>query len=142
VLDAGGGVAPVLLCDGKSDVILDGITVRRSGMAEYGGGLDILNDSENITVRECSFRENQASRNGGGPGGYANGGAILCYGGSRNVTIENCTVESNSGPYGGGINVNNSVVTILNSVLRNNTSESGGGGPVRCAGYAVRGGRR
>ena len=64
---------------------------------------------------------------GGGPG-YAGSGAVGCVGGSTGVTIVDCVLKGNTtSAFGGGVNVEQSTAAITRCQFRYNTSGTGGG---------------
>ncbi|MBI3235732.1 MAG: NHL repeat-containing protein [Bacteroidetes bacterium] len=120
--------------------VVDGFTIS-DGNANGNGnlrnhGAGFLNDGGNsgnassVTVRNCHFKDNKASGDGGG---FTDYGSLDGYVASL---IINCVFEGNSGGNGGGLyaagyngnNTGTSYTTAINCVFVNNTCNSLGGG--------------
>ena len=79
-----------------------------------GGGMMLQNGSENVTVKNSTFRDNSANFGGG----IYNEGTLM---------LANTTFSGNSAHYGGGL-VNVSNLTSTNSTFSGNSGTNNGGG--------------
>ncbi len=125
--------------------------------AEFGGGMaNLAEPDENMvikkpclpTIRNCTFTDNTATDWGAGMGNYFSSPEVInCLfvknkaigrlgGGMYNVEctdslkLINCTFSDNDADFGGGMFNENASVTIINSILWNNTATSGLGGEI------------
>jgi hypothetical protein len=90
-----------------------------NNFASLGGG--IFNDGI-LTVSDSTISDNHTSA----PGSSSGGGIFNVGGDARLVS---CTVAGNAGTYGGGIrNADSGTLTVISSVIKNNTAEFTGGG--------------
>ncbi len=138
---------------GDTNVLLKDLTIE-DNTGKKGGGVHIEN-SQNVTIEDCTIQGNEATLNGGGI--YANnestvtviggtisgnnaagsgwstsgGGGVYAEGGST-VNLKDVTVSDNhvTGNYGGGggIKVNDGKLTVDNAKILENTTNSSGGG--------------
>ena len=81
-----------------ADLNLENVVLENNEGADYGGALSIYNhtdskycDCTNLTLKNCTFRNNKAQ--------YGAGMAVGLY---DKLTIENCTFEGNSASMAGG----------------------------------------
>jgi len=91
---------------------LEGLTIRR-GFAQgfSGGGVYILTGT--VTLQECRILDSRATSSPGFGGGlYARGGMLNLTG--------NVVQGNNSEKRGGGVGIENSVVTLYDNVIREN----------------------
>ncbi len=81
--------------------------------AHYGAGLFINGNTNDLVVKECIFRNNQVS---------IDGGAVECWGGGS-YTFTNCLLNGNSGGRYGGAMMNGSGanVTLINCTFWGNS---------------------
>ena len=117
-----------LYCD-SGDLTLNNCTVRDNAATERGAGLYL--QSGNATVTGCNFHLNATGEHGGGL--YAQNGSI---------TLGGCTLQENTaGEHGGGVYVDEGGVTLTGCAFQGNTagSSSNGGGLYlsNTHGYAV-----
>ena len=94
----------------SSNLAVDGFSITGDTNGIYANG------STPVTVSNCKIHNNT------GVGVSASNGA--------NLAIDNCEIYSNASAtelYGGGIYLNGGTHTILNSTIRNNTSQTGAG---------------
>ncbi|MFC2092998.1 T9SS type A sorting domain-containing protein [Bacteroidota bacterium] len=72
----------------NGNIYLVGLTIQH-GQADYGGGVQVVTQSADISLNNCTINDNTA--------GFVGGGANL---GSNtgNITITNCTFRRNSSP--------------------------------------------
>lgn len=129
------------------DSKLEGFTIRRGLVGDYGGGI-LCMDSD-PTIADCRIEDNSALHAGGGiclhqssptiinctvwdnsaSAGSSAGGGIACDLSSY-PTISNCTVVGNSASEGGGILCGaDSRPIIENSIIAHNVSEGIHGWP-------------
>ncbi len=73
---------------GSGDVFLEGIIIQH-GQADYGGGLNILTQAADISLKNCTVNDNTA--------GFVAGGANL-FATTGNITVTNCSFSRNSSP--------------------------------------------
>lgn len=136
---------------GEDDSILDGFTITNGysvnatpGLDSYGAGM-LNHEDTNVTVINCTFKNNSA-RFGGGMYNYEsdvtlinctfydnsaayNGGALREVIGTS--TITNCTFNNNqadtlgAGYFGGGMNIFNSDSDLLNCIFWDNSDVNG-----------------
>ncbi|MEE8170797.1 MAG: right-handed parallel beta-helix repeat-containing protein, partial [Phycisphaerae bacterium] len=99
-----------------ADTVLEGFTIT-GGIAEFGGGMQIINSSP--TLVDCDFSANTATERGGG-----------LYNFNSSPTVTNCTFSNNFASFmGGGMhNDTNSSPTITNCTFIQNRSDDDGGG--------------
>jgi hypothetical protein len=135
---AGGGVAAVDL----SDVQLNACTFF-ANQSLFGGAVFVGSQSA-PALENCWFLANTASGNGGAvdinnsapelrncliggnhvTGGGSGGGIIL--GNNSDVTIYNSTIVANHAPTGGGVRANGATLNVHNTILWNNSDDTGG----------------
>lgn len=137
---------------GDTNVLLKDLTIEKNE-GKQGGGVHIEN-SQDVTIDQCTIQDNKATLNGGGI--YANnstvtviggsisgnnavgsgwntsgGGGVYAEGGST-VNLKDVTVSDNhvTGNYGGGggVKVNDGKLTVDNAKILENTTNSSGGG--------------
>lgn len=121
---------PLLLDDNNLHVLrfegflvnatVDGFIIRDgnangSGDDRFGGGIFVKNAS--VTVRNCLFKENNATKGGGG---------MHTTGSSGTVIVEDSVFANNSSESGGGLNLSKGG-TVRNTSFLNNTGVFGGG---------------
>lgn len=146
-LNMGGGVFNEL----EGDLLLSDVTVSDNAAAADGGGVASVSKSS-LTLSRGAFTGNSSTGDGGGvyastegpvtidagefsgntagiSGGEAGGGGGL-YTDGGSVAISQSTFSANSAfGEGGGIAIHNSgMVTISDSLVRDNTTEANGGG--------------
>ena len=114
----------------NSDIFLEGLTIQH-GQADYGGGLNVLTQSADIFVNNCTINDNTA--------GFVCGGANL-FSSTGNITITNCIFRRNASPnasgypYGtaGGLFVQTdgagTVIRMTGCTFEENTAERDGAG--------------
>ena len=91
---------------------LEGLTIRRGFAQDFsGGGVYILTGT--VTLQECRILDSRAT---GSPGF---GGGLYARGGTLNLT-GNVVQGNNSEKRGGGVGIENSVVTLYDNVIRDN----------------------
>ncbi len=111
--DAGEAAQHVVI--GAEDSVLNGFTVR--GGVGDGGGL--LVQGVAMLVQDCIFRDNRASRFGGG---------ILAAAGA-DLSVLDCVFRENIADInGGGISASNATLHLSSSLFYRNTSPGLGGG--------------
>ena len=130
----GGGIANV------GDLILNNATVSGNNSSGNGGGIG--SDGQGLLILINSIvSDNESSIFGGGISAFGtatltnstvSGNSALQGGGilnSGNLTLINTTVSGNTGNLGGGIrNSSNTIMTLTNSTVSDNTATSNGGG--------------
>lgn len=147
--DIGGAIT---VNSGESVLIYS--TIFQTNLAYVHAGA--INNYGTLTIRDCTFNNNNGNRRGGalvdigntevivenstfndnrvltkklsGPSMVPQGGAISISGSSTLFTIKNSVFNHNSAYYGGAIysEIDVQVLTITNTLLRNNTSCFGG----------------
>ncbi|MBL7650026.1 MAG: leucine-rich repeat domain-containing protein [Candidatus Hydrogenedentes bacterium] len=163
VLDASiainGSPAPnVIVLDGVSDVLLDGLTVTGAYAPEQGaeGSAGILGIDLDATtfINNCRVVRNRGSILGSGGirlfgsspvitnstiannFAYGSGGGILLTGAPSHLIMDRCAISGNRG-FGGGIVVGEgATVAITNSLINGNNAGSWGGGGLAFGGEA------
>lgn len=104
-----------------ANIILDGFTIAGGIGAHSGGGMFVGNS--NLTVTNCTFRDNAVQQYGGGMyNGTDNG--------TGSITLTNCTFKQNAARYGGGM-CNNGIdaqPVLSNCTFSGNYSGDDGGG--------------
>jgi Right handed beta helix region/RTX calcium-binding nonapeptide repeat (4 copies) len=113
-----------------ADVTISGLRIADSDndsayFGAAGGGLQIFGDMD-VTLERVTIAGNSADADGGGI-------AVLSAGTSPSLVIENSTISGNQGgtaggDYGGGIYVENTDFTLLNSTVSGNSAGEDGGG--------------
>jgi predicted outer membrane repeat protein len=93
------------------DVSIDGLTMAGGDVLGPGGGIA---SAENLTVSDCTIRDNFAFSEGGG-----------IYGGA--VTLLRSTISGNAAGRGGGLSMQDGRLAIAQSVISGNSGNSGGG---------------
>jgi Concanavalin A-like lectin/glucanases superfamily len=100
---------------GKSNIIIEGFSIRGGFGGSYGGGI-LSNSSENIRINHCKIFDNSATFGGGiaasnannlliintyllGNRATANGHAIyfISFNGTKNLKLNNCVVAGHTG---------------------------------------------
>ncbi len=99
-------------------VSISDITIS-NGSDNSAGGINMIVASS-LTINNCIFTNNDGSI------GSGSGGAILVSGAT--LAINNCTFQSNKGTNGGNLFINESTVTIIDSVLQTGNATNLGGG--------------
>jgi hypothetical protein len=119
---AGGGI----MSWGKSSATVSNCTITGNSVTIIGGGADAASGSS-LTLIHCTITENSATRSGGGVACWENSSAILA----------DCTIRGNSATgailhmagYGGGLYAGqNSMLTLTNCNIAENSAGVGGGG--------------
>lgn len=84
---------------------------------DYSSGGAIYNNESNLTLENCTFRNNKSK---------SSGGAIFLSGGNSNLT--DCIFDENvANSGGGGMCVGGGLATLTNCTFRMNTAAEGGG---------------
>ncbi len=99
-------------------LVLEGVTVTRSGGSGYGGG-GVANDTGTLFMRDCTINRNTAK----------NGGGFFNISAGAKMFIERCTLSDNrcmSGA-GGGAGENKALLYVNNSTFANNACNELGG---------------
>lgn len=105
----GGGIE----CDGASPTIENCEIV--GCQAQYGGGIDVQNDSV-ATITDCDLVDNWSFMHGGG----------ICCTNTGTVNIQDCTISNNSAS---GFYINSASAVLNNcEILENSGAWMGGGG--------------
>lgn len=141
-------------------VTLSGITIRNGNYIGAGAGV-LSNNGANLTINNCTLRDNVAASNatGGaiyhGNGGMvsvnncklihnsaAGGGAIESVSGTGQLSISNSTIDGNTATFpmggtGGGIYIGSGTAIITNSTINNNAAVFAGGGITVAGGSLV-----
>jgi len=110
----------VVKCEDVNNAILDGFTIT-AGYADgsdanvYGGGV-YCKDSNNVAVKNCIIKQNNASYGGG-----------IYFKDSNNLTLTDCNVSDNTTSIGGGMYNEISSVNLINCNFTGNFAASGGG---------------
>jgi len=105
----GGGIH----CFYSSPIIIQN-TIKYN-KASGGAGID-LTDNSSPLISNNIIAGNISGQNGGG---------IICSGGSEPLIINNTIVQNIANQFGGAIDGNNSVPTIINTIIWNNTAPVG-----------------
>lgn len=97
---------------------LNNATTDSIGEIDENGGA-IFNDSENLSIIQSLFQNNES---------YVNGGAVYCINGD--LSVENSVIRDNqSGKNGGGIyNITANAVNLTSCIFSSNTAVYDGGG--------------
>lgn len=98
-----------------SNSLFEGCTINNNYAQDDGGAIECW--WGNPRFKNCIIADNQAGRVGG---------AIDCWSGG-NAAIENCTIVKNHALWGGGVFVDGSSPSVINSILWQNSSEPGQG---------------
>ncbi|RPI19421.1 MAG: T9SS C-terminal target domain-containing protein [Ignavibacteriae bacterium] len=77
-----------LTSNANGDIFVEGLVIQH-GRADYGGGLNILTQTADISLKNCTFNDNTALNVAGGVNIFSNTG---------NITVTNCTFRRNSSP--------------------------------------------
>jgi Concanavalin A-like lectin/glucanases superfamily len=131
---------------GKSNIIIEGFSIRGGFGGSYGGGI-LSNSSENIRINHCKIFDNSATFGGGiaaspannllisntyllGNRATANGHAIYFYSnnGTKNVKLNNCVVAGHTGNaiFAGAMDFDESPFGIINHSYTNCTFANNG----------------
>ena len=119
---AGGGI----MSWGKSSGTVNNCTITGNSVTIIGGGAYAASGSS-LTLTHCTITENSATKSGGGVACWENSSAILA----------DCTIRGNSATgvilhmagYGGGLYAGqNSMLTVTNCNIAENSAGVGGGG--------------
>jgi hypothetical protein len=125
--------------------VLDGVAITDNTASAEGGGIDVRSTAVFIN---CLIANNSAASKGGGVNNIGSltilnstisgnrsggsGGALENFGGGSGIQLRNVTVtnnrsdfDNNGGETGGGINANNALVSLNNSVVAANFRGSG-----------------
>ena len=92
-------------------------SIIASNSSSSGGGMDIENNSRALIIN-CLVKSNTSNGCGG----------IFLIGSNASITNSTITDNISSGFHGGGIELSNSHVDIMNSVIASNSSAGHGGG--------------
>ncbi|WOO39965.1 right-handed parallel beta-helix repeat-containing protein [Rubellicoccus peritrichatus] len=95
------------------------------GSGEDGGGLQIASGAQ-VTITDSEINDNTAASG-------SRGGGIHAQTGGTSVTIERTTIDGNTADGGGGINVAEADLTVIQSTISNNDALNGGGGGISAA---------
>ncbi len=123
-------------CSVCSSLVVGGNTiVNGTGATIHGNGkTSVLSASGFAKLTGITFTGGEADAVNEG------GGIVISYSNGGNVTLTNCVIAGNHSPYqGGGIGANGNV-TLVNTVVRDNTVTStngGGGGGIVLLGYTL-----
>jgi Peptidase family C25/Right handed beta helix region len=116
-------------------VIVTGSTFVSNSSSFSGGGIALLNGgglNGSLTAINSTFSANQAAVTGAG---------IYFDTGVTTNTITNCTItlnqQINSGSSGGGIGVSGGTVTLKNTIVANNTQNSGAQSDITTTGGTI-----
>ncbi|HOS02351.1 MAG TPA: choice-of-anchor Q domain-containing protein, partial [Candidatus Hydrogenedentes bacterium] len=117
-VNPGSGTAATHVITGANDTILDGLYIQggdaRGKSAPSGGGLYVWHMS--MTLRDCVFSNNKASR----------GGALSAD--SSNINLSRCVFENNMATQtGGGVGIRWSNLRAIDCVFRGCEASDGGG---------------
>lgn len=90
VLEGGNArrILQLITSAGNGDIFVDGLNFQH-GRGDYGGGLNAITTSADISVKNCTVNDNSANFVGGGINLGSNTG---------NLTITNCTFRRNTSP--------------------------------------------
>lgn len=105
-------------------ILTDCDLVDNDANNDNGGGI-WYGHSGILTLNNCNIIGNQARGNNRGGGIYSGVGGSNY---STSVAVNGCTFSGNSGQYGGGIYLEDSILSINDSVLSDNTATYDGGG--------------
>lgn len=119
-LDGGGVAGNLIVCQGVSNVRIDGFTMTGaigagSGYAQ-GGAITCTGASTNVTAANCVFTRNLIAGSGAG---------ILVY--ESNVAVSHCQFLDNSANGSGGIGMYRGQASISDSLFHGNVGHDGGG---------------
>lgn len=104
-------------------LIINNSLITRNSAPDGGGGINLVGGT--TSINNSTISDNLAANNGG-----SGGGGILSFGFISNIS--NSTISGNQAPFGGGIRVNsNSIGTIDNSTIANNTATLSTGGGIQ-----------
>ncbi|BBO84830.1 hypothetical protein DSCO28_53960 [Desulfosarcina ovata subsp. sediminis] len=104
---------------GSDNVVIDGFTIiggnaNGTGSEVYGGG--IYSNGTDVTIQNCTLKNNNAT---------SGGGAIFLSG--SNIAISHSIIKNNQGGYyGGGIYMKASSPTLKGLIFQGNSSGNGG----------------
>lgn len=108
--------------------LIEGCTFTNCTSNFNGAGGLTIDTVYPFTVRNCTFRGNQAAK----VNSDTAASAVYSYGGitsspENSLTLENCVFERNSGSYGGAVNVNGKVLNITGCSFYYNEATNYGG---------------
>jgi len=112
---SGNDTCRVFYIDTTESVDISGISIV-SGDAGTGYGGGIWNNSDNLTLTNCTFSYNLSDMYGGGMYNY-----------ESSPTLSNCIFTENSADFGGGMNNYLSSPDIANCTFSQNHARTGGG---------------
>ncbi len=75
--------------DDDSDITIENLTFSKGKSSGYGGAIDITTQRADITIKNCSFDDNE-------------GGALSLWSDEGDILISNCEFLRNTAVYGGG----------------------------------------
>ncbi|MEZ4649860.1 MAG: right-handed parallel beta-helix repeat-containing protein [Candidatus Eisenbacteria bacterium] len=104
-----------------SGATVTGTVLTNNRAHSVGGGGIFMNVRAVVTLTGCEVTGNSAPNQGGGI--YC-GGAFTV---ESDLDIVDCVVSGNEGPFGGGLFINTSHVSVSNTVFTGNASPSVGG---------------
>ena len=113
------GFSKAILDIYRSNILIDGIIFQDgNSTVTQGGGINnqTLDGGFNMEIRNCVFRNNKTTNQGGGVCVYSYNGNWYS---ARNAFI-NCTFEGNSAVNGGGIHTNGAESRFYNCTFLNN----------------------
>ena len=117
----------------NNNSVVEGFTIT-DGYVNDNGGAILCEGSASPTIRDCIFRDNEATGLAGAGTGY--GGAIACMD-SSSPRITGCTIEDNMAAYGGGIGAYTGPgkqpgTLIISDCPKIGNNEAGWGGGIYC----------
>ena len=117
------GVIPLFMI-GAGAVVIEGITFEGwTGAGAFGGGVIRQNIDSELTVRDCVFRNNNASPRAGGAISAGDDSGTH----TTKLTIERTKFVGNKGEYGGAVWAGGMSVSITDSSFQDNVATSAGG---------------
>ncbi|MCR4817372.1 MAG: right-handed parallel beta-helix repeat-containing protein, partial [Fretibacterium sp.] len=154
-LDAQNKCRVIEVCCSGISVTIDGFTLMNGNAGDNGGGIS-SSLGNTLTVKNCTFVNNKASKGGGilaeglsqneasvtvthcrfennTAGNLSEGGGGICVIGGTKLTVAHCTFTGNkagdsTAGYGGGVSVYNATANVSNCTFTGNTAQHGGGG--------------
>ncbi len=134
----------ILSIQGVTNGLLDGVTIRHGNLADFGGGIRIVN-STNLTIANCRIERNKGENATGGTTGGGGVYAVDSFGVITNCLFERNAVTNTAGggfALGGGLMISNGQWTIRDSqFIYNTVNASGSGSRGRGAGVYIHGGQ-